>query len=316
MMKSVAFGARSTADQVLAGIDLSGKRFVVTGCNSGMGFETMSALAANGAEVIGLARTLQSAQRACRDVAFNCVAMECDLSDFDSIAAAASAICRLPGTIDGIVANAGIARLASLHTRYGVELQFLVNSIGHFALINGLTKHMRDGSGRVVLLSSDASVRQAPAAGVMFDNLAGQRFYDPAIFYGQSKLANALYAGELARRLRGRGIAVNTADPGAVRGTRLMQHLGWPLRWLHALASPFKKSAAQGAATAVLLAASPSTSGVSGEYWTDCQPAQGSPLLEDFALAARLWDLSEQVISRHAATLDDTAPPTGIHRAA
>ncbi len=316
MIKSVAFGARSTADQVLAGIDLSGKRFVVTGCNSGMGLETMSALAANGAQVIGLARTLQSAQQACREVAFHCVPMECDLGDFDSVAAAIGAIGQLSGTIDGIVANAGIAHLATLHTRYGVELQFLVNHIGHFALINGLAPRLRDGSGRVVLVSSSASQRQAPAEGVMFDNLAGQRFYDPALFYGQSKLANALYAGELARRLRGRGIAVNAADPGAVRGTGLMQHLEWPLRWLHTLASPFMKSAPQGAATAVLLAASPGANGVSGEYWADCRPAQASPLLQDFALAARLWDLSEQVLSRHTATLDDAAPPAGIHRAA
>jgi WW domain-containing oxidoreductase len=316
MMKSVAFGARSTADQVLAGIDLSGKRFVVTGCNSGIGLETMSALAANGAEVIGLARTLQSAQQACRQVAFNCIPMECDLGDFDSIAAAVSAIGQLSGSIDAIVANAGIARLPTLHTRYGVELQFLVNHIGHFALINGLTERLRDGSSRVVIVSSSASYAQSPPEGVMFDNLAGQRFYDPALFYGQSKLANALYAGELARRLRARGIAVNAADPGAVRGTGLMQHLKWPLRLLHALASPFMKSAPQGAATPALLAASPGLNGASGEFWADCRPAQGSPLLHDIALATRLWDISEQVLSRHRTPLDEAAPAAGIHRAA
>lgn len=316
MMKSVAFGARSTADQVLAGIDLSGKRFVVTGCNSGMGLETMSALAANGAEVIGLARTQQGAEQACRAVAFNSLPMQCDLSDFDSISAAVQAISQLSGGLDGIVANAGIARPAALHTRHGVELQFLVNHIGHFALINGLTRLLRDGSARVVVVSSSASQRLAPAEGIMFDNIAGQRFYDPALFYGQSKLANALYAKELARRLRGRGIAVNAADPGAVRGTGLMQHLNWPMRFLQALAGPFMKSAPQGAATAVLLAANPGASGVSGEYWADCRAAQGNPLLEDVALAARLWDLSERVLERHAATPADAAPPTGIHRAA
>lgn len=316
MMNSLAFGARSTADQVLAGIDLSGKRFVVTGCNSGMGFQTMSALAANGAEVIGLARTLLSAQQACREVAFNCVPVECDLGDFESIANAVRAIGQRPGPIDAIVANAGIARLPTLHTRYGVELQFLVNHVGHFALINGLASHLRDGGGRVVIVSSRSSQRGEPVAGLMFDNLAGQRFYDPDLFYAQSKLANALYADELARRLRTRGIAVNVADPGSVRGTGLMQHLKWPLRVLRALASPFMKSAPQGAATAVLLAASPAVNGVSGEYWADCQPTLESPLTQDPELAARLWHVSEQVQSRHSAPYPDAAPSAGIHRAA
>src|ERR1700722_19464165 len=132
MAKTISFGARSTADQVLAGIDLTGKRIVVTGCNSGIGFETMSALSANGAHVIGLARSLQDAQNACRQVSPSSTPVACDLSDLDSVAAAADTIRGLQGPLDAIVANAGIANLTTLQTRYGVELQFLVNHIGHF----------------------------------------------------------------------------------------------------------------------------------------------------------------------------------------
>jgi WW domain-containing oxidoreductase len=245
------------------------------------------------------------------------------LGDLDSIAAAVDTIRQQPGPIDAIVANAGIAHLPSLHTRYGVELQFLVNYIGHFALINALLDRLRDGSGRIVLVSSAASRRAAPAAGIMFDNLAGQQFYDPAIFYGQSKFANAAYAFELARRLKTRGIGVNAAEPGAVRGTRLAQHMSLSLRVLHALASPFMKSAAQGAATAALLAASPAANGISGEYWANCRRTNSNPLLQDVGLATRLWAVSEQIIASRSAAPAPVVPQQApiqqddsVHRAA
>src|SRR6267142_1517387 len=90
-----------------------------------------------------------------------------------------------------VVANAGIANLSTLQTRYGVEMQFLVNHIGHFALVNELSGLVRDGTGRIVIVSSSASVNQAPTEGIMSDNLDGHRFYKPFAFYGQSKLANA-----------------------------------------------------------------------------------------------------------------------------
>src|SRR3974390_1615043 len=134
MTNSISFGKRTTADQVIAGIDLTGKRFVVTGCDSGLGFETMNALAANGATVIGLARTLEAASLACARANPTCLPVACDLAAFESIAAAVRAIRALADPFDAIVANAGVAT-RSLQVRYGVEMHFLVNHLGHFVLV-------------------------------------------------------------------------------------------------------------------------------------------------------------------------------------
>jgi WW domain-containing oxidoreductase len=297
MARSIPFGARSTADQVLAGVDLTRKRILVTGCNSGIGFETMNALAANGAHVIGLARTRDSAQAACNSAGPSSTPIACDLTDLESVEAAADSILRLPGPLDAVIANAGIANLPTLQTRYGVELQFLVNYIAHFALVNRLADSLRGGSGRIVIVSSDASITQAPAEGVLFDNLDGQRFYDPFAFYGQAKLAAALYAKELSRRLAPRGVSVNSVHPGSTRGTGFDKYRNLTRRLSHRVARLFMKSPAQGAATQTLLAASPQVGGITGEYWSDCQIAQGNPLLADAGLTGRLWEASERIVS-------------------
>ncbi|MEP6549122.1 MAG: SDR family NAD(P)-dependent oxidoreductase [Gammaproteobacteria bacterium] len=299
MAKSIPFGARATADKVLAGIDLSGKRFVVTGCNSGIGFETMSALTANGGQVLGLARTLPDARAACEKVSPGAIPLACDLADLESVAAAADAIRALPDPLDAIVANAGVANLPTLQTRYGVEMQFLVNHVGHFALLNELSERVRDVSGRIVIVSSSAAIHQAPPEGIMFDNLNGQEFYKPFLFYGQSKLANGLFAKELSRRLSPRGITVNSLHPGATRGTGLNRSVAWPLRMALKIGQTFVKSASQGAATQALLAASPQVSGITGEFWANCQISKGSPLLEDAELATRLWRVSEDIVAQH-----------------
>jgi len=301
MAESVTFGARSTADKVLAGIDLTGRHFVVTGCNSGIGFETMSALAANGAHVIGLARQAADAKSAALRAGPSVTPLACDLADLDSIAAAAGAIRELQIPLDAIVANAAIAYLPTLETRYGVEMQFLVNHLGHFALVNGLTDLVRSGTGRIVIVSSGTGIAQAPAEGIMFDNLDGRRFYEPRTFYGQSKLANALFAKELSRRLSARGIAVNSLHPGATRGTRLNRNAALPRRIALTAAHWFMRSPLRGAATQALLAANPGVGGVSGEFWSDCRITRGNPRLEDAGLAARLWEVSQDIIARHGA---------------
>jgi WW domain-containing oxidoreductase len=311
MAKTISFGRRSTADQVLAGIDLTGKRIVVTGCNSGIGFETMSALSANGAHVIGLARSLQDARNACSRVGPSSTPVACDLADLDSVAAAADTIRGLQGPLDAIIANAGIANLPTLQTRYGVELQFLVNHIGHFSLVNELLGRVRDGIGRIVIVSSSASINQAPAEGIMFDNLDGHRFYKPFMFYGQSKLANGLFAKELSRRLSTRGIAVNSLHPGATRGTGLNKSAGLPAKIALSAARLFMKSAARGAATQALLAANPSVSGITGEFWSNCQIAKGNSLLQDAGLAQRLWEVSDAIVARHT-----VRPPKALRDAA
>ncbi|MDP9089062.1 MAG: SDR family NAD(P)-dependent oxidoreductase [Pseudomonadota bacterium] len=291
MSKSIQFARRTTADHVLAGINLSGKRIVVTGCNTGLGLETMNAFSANGATVIGLARTIAAATQACAQASPLCVPVACDLADLESVAAAARAIRDTAGPLDAIVTNAGVANLNSLRTRYGVEMHFLINHVGHFALINGLTDLLRDETGRIVIVSGDASIRHAPSEGIMFDNLDGRRFYKASTFYGQSKLANALHAKELSRRLSNRGIVVNAADPGAAR-TRITT--GFFARML-------AKSPARAAATQAWLAASPQAAGISGRYWLDGKIIDGNALLEDTVLARRLWDVSEEIAARRYA---------------
>ncbi len=303
MTNSIPFGARSTADQVLAGIDLTGKRIVVTGCSSGIGFETMNALAANGAHVVGLARSLADAKLACGKAGPFCMPLACDLADLNSVADAAAAIRALKSPLDAVVANAGIANLPTLRTRYGIELQFLVNHVGHFALVNGLSGQVRSGTGRIVIVSGAAGIRRAPAEGIMFDNLDGGRFYEPAAFYGQSKLANALFSKELSRRLSGRGIAVNSLDPGVTGGTGIDRSLRPGAKLFQRVSKMFAKPVQRAAATQAMLAASPSIVGISGEYWSNCQIAQGNPLLRDAELAARLWETTSDIVKRHGVAL-------------
>ena len=298
MASSIPHGSRSTANQVLAGVDLTRKWIVVTGCNEEIGLETMNALAANGAHVFGLASSLAGATSACEQVGPRATPVMCDLADLDSVAAAAGMIRGLQVSLDAIVTNAEVEMPSTLRTSYGVELQFLGNHIGHFALVNQLLDLVRNGTGRIVIVSSSASIIQAPAEGIMFDNLDGRRFYDPMTFYGQSKFAVALYAKELSRRLRRRAIAVNSLHPGASRVTGVRHNLLLPLRVVRSTVQLFMKSTGQRAATAALLAASPRVMGITGEYWSDCQVAEGNPLLNDSELAKRLWQVSTQIVER------------------
>jgi WW domain-containing oxidoreductase len=299
MNYQIPFGARSTADDVLAGLDLSGRTILITGCNAGIGFETFRALLHHGAHVIGLARNEQSAREACRLAGGSSSAIACNLADLDSVSDAIRTVRQLDRPLDAIVASAGIMGTKELQVRDGVELQFLVNHVGHFALINGLIDMVPDHTGRVVIVSSSSSIQQAPKLGILFDNLDGHRFYKPFTFYGQSKLACALFAKELARRLAPRSIVVNSLHPGAVGGTGLNRGLGFPFTVLLAIVRHFMKSVPQGAATQTMLAASPLVAGISGEYWVDCQIGEGSTFLEDTAMAERLWTTTEKIVATH-----------------
>jgi WW domain-containing oxidoreductase len=309
MVSSIPHGARSIANQVLAGVDLTRKWILVTGCNEEVGFETMNALAANGAHVLGLANSLAGAKSACDQIGPRATPVECDLADLDSVAAASQMIRGLQVSLDAIIANAEVASPHTLRTRYGVELQFLSNHIGHFSLVNQLLERVRNGTGRIVIVSSDASVVQAPPEGIMFDNLDGHRFYEPMTFYGQSKFAVALYAKELSRRLRRRAIAVNSLHPGVTTGAGLRKDLFRSLRVVRSTVQQLMKSVGQRAATAALLAASPNVTGITGECWSDCQIAEGNPLLNDSELGKRLWKVSIQIVQRITnATRSNPAP--------
>jgi WW domain-containing oxidoreductase len=303
IMTQNTFGARSTAGDVLKGVDLSGKTILVTGCNSGIGFETMRALAARGSHVIGLARTLAAAQASCAGIPGQTTPVACDLADLGAVTSAVATVKGLDRKLDAIITNAGVMCPKQLTTRYGVELQFLVNHIGHFLLVKGLLDLVPSHTGRIVIVSSSASVAQAPKEGIMFDNLDGHLFYKPFAFYGQSKLATALFAKELSRRLSDRGILVNSVHPGAVGGTSLQRSLGFPFNLIMPIATRFMKSIPQGAATQVFLAASPLAVGVTGEYWADCRVAKGSKYLADSQMADRLWTASEAIVAGKSATV-------------
>jgi WW domain-containing oxidoreductase len=295
--RAIRHHARSTADQVLAGIDLTGKCFLVTGCSSGMGFETINALAANGAHVIGLARSFASAKTACDKVGRRAIPIACDLADLASVITAARAVRSLEIPLDGLIANAGVAIPPTLQTRGGIELQFLVNYVGHFLLINQIVDLVRNDGGRIILASSSASITHAPQQGIMFDNLDGHRSYKPLQFYAQSKLAVALYAKELSHRLHARRIAVNSVNPGVTRGTGLYRNFTIAKRMPILAARLFGKSATQGAATQVFLAGSPQVAGITGEYWSNCRIAAANDLVCDRGLSNRLWKLAEQIIA-------------------
>jgi WW domain-containing oxidoreductase len=243
---------------------------------------------------------LNAALEACQRAGGSTTAVACDLADLDSVIAATRTVRSLNRPLDAIVASAGIMGKKELCVRAGVELQFLVNYVSHFALINALADLVPDRTGRIVIVSSSGSIHQAPKQGILFDNLDGHRFYKPFTFYGQSKLACALFAKELSWRLAPRGIAVNSLHPGAVSGTGLNRGLGFPLSALLAIARHFMKSVSQGAATQTLLAASPLVEGISGEYWVDCQIGKGSPFLQDRSMAERLWATTQQIIAPYA----------------
>lgn len=289
------FGSRSTAEQVTEGLDLSGKRYLITGCNSGLGAEATRVLIARGAQVFGAARSIERAQAACAPYGDRAVPFACELSEPASVRSCVDDVLSRGEPLDGIIANAGIMALPELSVKYGLEAQFLTNHIGHFILVTGLLSQLKS-DGRVVILSSTAH-KMAPKSGIEFDNLDGSRGYSPWIAYGQSKLANLLFAKELAKRLPDTQTA-NAVHPGVIN-TGLQRSLS-PLLALSmkAVAPLAFKSVPEGAATEVYVATHPSLVGVKGEYFADCNVAKCSALANDEALAKRLWETSEQLVAR------------------
>ena len=296
-MKNHNFNYR-TADDAVRGLELSSQTILITGCASGLGQETLRALSQRGASIVALARTRAAAERALSSVGARGVPVDCDLADPKSVSRAIETVRGLGTKLDAIVASAGVMGGKTLVKTQGIELQFQVNYLAHFALINDLADLLQDGTGRVVIVSSDAAAKQAPKEGIRFDDLSGDRTYSPFTFYGQSKLACAIYAGELARRLAPRKIDVNSVHPGAVRGTGLNRSLAFPLNLVLKVASLFMKSVEEGAATQTFLAANPAARGITGQYWADCRVSKGSAYLDDAAIAKRLWNISSQLVAR------------------
>lgn len=278
------FGRDSTAEDVTAGLDLRGKTAVVTGCNSGIGYETMRVLALRGAHVIGTARTKEKGVAACGSVRGRATPVVLELSDFDSVAAGADEIDAMGLAIDMLICNAGVL-FGELRQVRGLEMHFVVNHLGHFVLANRLLHRVREAAeGRVVVVGSN-NHKEAPAGGIQFDRLSGEGWN---YYYHHSKLANGLFSLELSKRLSGTRATSNCVTPGPVRGTRILRNIS-------ASSDAYPKSPAQGAATQCYVATHPSLVGVSGHYFADCNPAEQSEYQRDAAMAARLWRVSEEL---------------------
>jgi NAD(P)-dependent dehydrogenase (short-subunit alcohol dehydrogenase family) len=279
------FGATSTTDDVLDGVDLSGKRILVTGVSAGLGVETARSLAARGAYVIGAARDLKKAERATAQVREDArnggglELIELDLSSLKSVRAAADKLVAEGKPLDIIIANAGVMATPFGKTEDGFETQFGTNHIGHFVFVNRIAPLLRKG-GRFVSLASSGHRR----SDVGLDDPNFERTeYDPWVAYGRSKSANVLFAVEFDRRWRDRGIRATAVHPGGIQ-TELGRHLAPGT--IEALRDSLNKAAAaegkqafefktipQGAATSVWAGVVADADAVGGRYCEDCQVA-------------------------------------------
>ena len=288
------FGYGSTAEQVTEGLSLGGQTILVTGCTSGLGREACRVLALRGALVLGTARTKEKAEAACAKFRGKAIGYACELSDPASVRGCVAAIKADGHLLDAIICNAGIMMLPKLERSHGYELQFFTNYIGHFMLVTGLLEQLKD-EGRVVMLSSEGH-RQAPSGGIEFDNLSGDKGYKPLTAYGQSKMADLLFAKELQRRFAGTKKTAYAVHPGVV-DTNLSRSLGPVLsRVLGAMGPLFLKSVGEGAATEVFAAVSPKAVPLAGHYLADANVKKPRADAEDAALATRLWANSEKIV--------------------
>jgi NAD(P)-dependent dehydrogenase (short-subunit alcohol dehydrogenase family) len=290
------YGYGSTAEVVTQGIALKGKNFLVTGSTAGLGTETVRVLAQRGARVFASGRSKEKVSSSLGRMPGVIVPLECELSDPQSVRACVAAVKKEGFKLDGIIANAGIMALPKLEQVLGYEKQFFTNHIGHFLLITELLSELTE-KGRVVVVSSGAHL-SAPKVGIEFENLSGERGYAPWKAYGQSKLANLLFAKHLAKRLQGTGKTANALHPGVIK-TSLSRSASPVVRLALGMAEPFAlKSVAQGAATQCYVATRPELGTTSGEYFADCNIAKPSALAQDAALAARLWEESERIVQK------------------
>ena len=317
------FGATSTTDEVLSGINLRGKRVLVTGVSAGLGVETARSLAAHGADVVGAARDLNKAETATAQVrkdaaaaggSFQLIAL--DLASLKSVRACAEKLLAKGQFFDVAIANAGVMATPFGHTADGFETQFGTNHLGHFVFVNRIAPLLRAG-GRLINLSS---------AGHRFSNvdLADPNFerrpYDPFVAYGRSKTANILFAVAFDRRHRGRGVRAAAVHPGVIQ-TELGRHMdASQLQTLidrinQQMAAdrkgPFQyKTLPQGAATSVWAGVAASPDEIGGRYCENCHVGQvvsdnvsisaASEGVRGYALdpdnADALWKKSEEMV--------------------
>jgi NAD(P)-dependent dehydrogenase (short-subunit alcohol dehydrogenase family) len=308
------FGAESTAAEVVEGIDLGGKRAIVTGAASGIGVETARALAGAGTAVTLAVRKVDEGERVATEIRSSTGNDEVSAAPLEltDLASVESFVDGWEGPLDILVNNAGVMAVQELTpTERGYELQFATNHLGHFALAQGLHGALAAAGGaRIVSVSSSGHLRSP----VVFDDLHYRfREYDPFGAYGQSKTANVLFAVEATRRWAPDGITANALMPGGI-ATQLQRHVGGS-KYMEQARERFRESGAtlktpeQGAATSVLLATSPQLDGVGGRYLEDCNEAEViqrrepttisgvAPYALDPGNAERLWEVSLELVA-------------------
>jgi NAD(P)-dependent dehydrogenase (short-subunit alcohol dehydrogenase family) len=281
---------------------MEGKTVVVTGGNSGIGYETAAALASMGARVLITARNADKGRAAVAALTQRSEGkghvqlVVFDLADLASVRRGAAEILEQTPTLDVLVNNAGLVLTERAETVDGFEATFAINHLGPFLLTNLLLERMTASTpARVVNVASTAHT--AARKGIPFDDLQSTRSYRGMRVYGASKLANILFTLELSRRFDGRMLTANSLHPGTVRtgyggdgDTRGFLAFGIKI------ASPFFLSPAKGARTSVYLASSPEVEGVSGEYFVKCKPRKPRRWAQDPEAAQRLWQVSEKLV--------------------
>lgn len=299
------FGFHSTAEEVISGINLTGKRAIVTGGASGIGIETVKTLAKAGAEVTIAARNVEAGKKVADEliaITGNSKILVGQL-DLDNLSSINNFVSNWSGPLDLLINNAGVMAIPSLQkTAEGIEMQFMTNHLGHFALSVGLHNALKSaGSARIVVVASSGHLFSP----VVFDDINFLfRPYDPLASYGQAKTACILFAVGATERWSKDGITANALNPGAIL-TNLQKHVGGKLR----SAPELHKTPEQGAATSILLATSPLIANIGGRYFENCNEVETVTKRPDnyegvaaYALdkynADRLWDLSMKMISK------------------
>ncbi len=276
---------------------LDGKTVIVTGCNTGIGKETVRDMSKRGARVIMACRNLDLANKAANDIQQDTRGdigvVKLDLASLKSVRACAKEILEKEDRIDILINNAGVMMCPFMKTEDDFEMQIGTNHLGHFLFMNLLLNKMKSGNrpARIVNLSSSAH-----RGGVIdLDDLHFKnKPYKSMASYGQSKLANILFTRELAKRLKGTKITTYAVHPGVVKtelGRYVADWLGvfqvllWPV-------IPFLKTPAQGAQTSIDCAVNESRANESGLYYRDCHVQTPTKAAQDDEMAKKLWDLS------------------------
>ncbi len=314
----MTFNARTTSEEIVEGLDLSGKTIVVTGSSGGLGFEMARVLAGAGAGIVMVARNAEKNEQAAArirkaqpDARLGLVTL--DLGEMASVRRGAAEILAAYPRIDVLINNAGVMGGPLRLTPDGLEHHWAVNHIGPFLLTNLLYPALKAAApARIVVMSSAG--HRLPGLDLDDPNFAN-RPYEYYLAYCQSKRANVLFAVALTRRLKGTGITANAVHPGAIR-TDVFRDLGeeaaaQAMAWSAASGSP-EKTHSQGAATAMWAAVHPALDGISGQYLEDCGLAPHIPsgdfgaagVIEealDLEVAERVWAVSEQTVGQRFA---------------